>query len=359
MIGLDVRMLEHSGIGTTIRELLRHLPPDRLKRMVLFHGDAVPKTVCHRFIWVPYRVYGLSQHFFYPGLIRKSGIRLFHMPHYDVPYFIGTPFIATVHDLIHLLYPEFSTKPFSGVYSKLVLSRVAKKAERILVVSENTKRDLIRFEPSAESKIRVVSPGVDKIFSPPEPDAVGRVVRRYELTPPYFLYVGNLRKSKNTDGLLRVYEKVRTMLKDRCPSLVLVGRNFLPRYAAGFPDGVRHLGLVPTRDLPALYGGATVFLFPSLYEGFGLPPLEAMACGTPVIASNRASIPDVCADAAVLVDPSDEEAMGREIVRVFSDESERRSMVKKGFENVKRFSWKSFADSTWAVYEDVLGGKRP
>jgi glycosyltransferase involved in cell wall biosynthesis len=168
--------------------------------------------------------------------------------------------------------------------------------------------------------------------------------------------VGNIRGSKNVSGLLKAYLSFRQTVKDP-PELVLVGKNLLPEYEAGFPAYVRALGVVETADLPPLYSGAVAFIFPSLYEGFGLPPLEAMACGTPVLSSYRASLPEVCDEAALYFDPLSMDSMVRAMTGVVGSDEQRKKMSAMGLVQSKKFSWSNFVDQTWQVYEDVYQSK--
>jgi glycosyltransferase involved in cell wall biosynthesis len=274
------------------------------------------------------------------------------MPHYDVPYLYGRPFVATVHDIIHYLYPQFSTKPLSRFYSKTALQHVAKRARRIITVSDNTKKDLETHFPRSQGKIRVIYPAVNQLFKPVSPDRVRLVLNKYNLRPGYFLYVGNLRASKNTSALISAYATLKKRHPD-APPLILVGKMFIKNLGA-VPNDVFHIESASNDELPAFYSGATLFVYPSLYEGFGLPPLEAMACGAAVISSRAASLPEVCGNAAHYIDPQSESELVDAMWELITSSSRRDEMKKKGLENVKRFSWKRFAASTWQVYNESL-----
>jgi glycosyltransferase involved in cell wall biosynthesis len=270
-----------------------------------------------------------------------------------VPYFYRGPFVATVHDLIHVIMPEHSTKPFSRAYATFQIRQVVKRARRILTVSENSRNDLERLCPGAAAKTRVFYPAAGASFRPLSEGETAPVLRKHGLTPGYLLYVGNLRGSKNTPRLLAAYAQARAAAKD-LPPLVLVGQNTYRQYENAWPEGVRHIGAVDFSDLPALYGGASVFVFPSLYEGFGIPPLEAMACGTPVVSSNAASLPEVCGDAAVYVDPKSESSIADAVIDLWRSESRRAALRERGLARAKKFSWETFAEGTWKTYEEAL-----
>ena len=302
---------------------------------------------------VPYPVYGVKQHWGYAKFLEKEDISFYHMPHFDVPLRLKKPFVATVHDLIHLLFPSYSRKPMAAFYAKMAMKFVADKAARIIVVSENTKNDFLRFFPQAEKKMRVVYNGVNQTASVVEGELLNQGLQRYSLKPGYILYVGNLRKSKNTQGLLKAYEKARKQMP-ALPPLVLAGENQLNLKTSDFPDGVMALGRIPTEDLALLYSGALFFVYPSFYEGFGLPPLEAMTYGLPVLSSSRASLPEVCGQAADYLNPDDRNDMAEKMIGLFMNENRRRELTRLGFEYVKRFHWGRSSAQIWQVYEGVL-----
>ncbi|OVE76859.1 hypothetical protein BVX98_04120 [bacterium F11] len=352
-IGLDVRMIESSGIGTTIREFLNHLDESQLRQLVLLAPPNWSNPYPCSTVTVPYSIYSLKQHLFYPQILKKEPFSFFHMPHYDIPFFYGGPLVVTVFDLTHYLYPQFSTKPFSKIYSHILLKKIANQAHRIVVCSENTKKDLVRFFPKSESKIRVLHLGVTRNIRRPSSGAISEILNIYNLKKGYFFYLGNLRPSKNTEGLLKAYSMLYEKKKGDLPPLVLAGKNSLKRNPSDFSKGIRYLGVVRESHLAALYSGSVGFVFPSFYEGFGLPPLEAMACETPVLASDRGSLPEVCGDSVLYVDPNSVEDMASKMGEILENEGKRRELVKRGSKNVKRFSWDSFTKKLWEVYVDV------
>ncbi len=356
-IGLDARMVQSSGIGTTIRQLIEHWTPEQRRQVVLWSAPGWSNPYGMRQEPAPDSIYSLRQHWRYGRRLQRAELDLFHMPHYDVPLSYRGRLVATVHDLIHYLLTEYSTKPFSKLYSYLLLSHVAQRANRIICVSESTKKDFVSLFPKAQDRVRVISPGVELPVAVPSDDVRKRVLAHHALQAGYILYVGNLRKSKNTLGLIAAYARLKAQRPD-APPLVLAGHNSLPRsLSRKLPDGVRLLGEVPQDHLPVLYQQALFFAFPSFYEGFGLPPLEAMAYGTPVMASDRASLPEVCGSAALYVDPASTDAMADAMMRLALEADTREKLRRAGLENVKRFSWETFADQTWRIYEDVLQEK--
>ncbi|MCB4757457.1 MAG: glycosyltransferase family 4 protein [Elusimicrobia bacterium] len=347
-------MVDHSGIGSTIRGFLDHLTKEQFARLVLISKPGWKNPYPCQVIEVPYPIYSLSSHWAYSKFLNNRRPVLFHMPHYDVPYFLKRPFVATVHDLIHFRFPQYSTQPFSKLYSGLLLKHVVGRARKIITVSNNTKADLIQTFPKSADKIVVIYPGIDDGFKPAPEIQIQTVLNKFNLKKGYLLYVGNLRASKNTTGLIEAYLSLRKT-NPEIPQLVLVGKNSLKNFKDNFPPGILHLGEVNHEDLPSIYSGASIFIFPSLYEGFGLPPLEAMACGVPVIVSNRASMPEVCAQAAFFVNPESLESIREGMTTLLNNPNMRKELVQKGFKNINRFSWESFTQKSWAVYENILG----
>jgi glycosyltransferase involved in cell wall biosynthesis len=233
-------MIEHSGIGVTIKQLLNNLSATELNQISLF----TPPGWENHFktgetIAAPYPIHGFKQHLLYPSLIRKHKVSLLHVPHYDVPFFYGKPFVATVHDIIHFLYPEYSSKPFTRVYSRAAIGHTAKHAKKILTVSDNTKKDLEKYFPRSEGKIHVIYPAVDHSFKPLPKDKYLPVLEKYSLNPGYYLYVGNLRASKNTPLLIDAYAQLKKR-HPYAPPLVLVGKTFLKNLGT-VPEDVFHI----------------------------------------------------------------------------------------------------------------------
>jgi glycosyltransferase involved in cell wall biosynthesis len=241
------------------------------------------------------------------ALERVVGADLFHATAYTAPHTRAVPVVVSVHDLALVRFPELGSAELRGVPAR---TRQATAAARlVLASSEATRRDLIELLEVPAERIRVVHLGCDAAFRPlPVDDARAHVRQRYGLAEPYLLHVGTLEPRKNLARLLRAYGALRAARRD-APALLLVGERgwqyeglFRLVEELHLRDRVRFTERVPAADLPALYSAAAAFVYPSLYEGFGLPPLEAMACGTPVVCSNAAALPEVTGDAALLVD---------------------------------------------------------
>jgi glycosyltransferase involved in cell wall biosynthesis len=263
------------------------------------------------------------------------------------------PSVVTIHDLGHRYFPEAHTH-FQRLYLELSTRWAARQATRLIAISQTTANDLNRFYGAPAEKIQVIyeataAPG------PVSRSQQAAVAQRYALTRPYALYLGTIQPRKNLARLIQAYARLHA--QQPLPwDLVLAGNpGWLsdPLYALvaeqGLSERVRFIGYVAETELPALYQGAHFFCFPSLFEGFGLPILEAQSYGVPVMSANNSSLPEVAGDAAILVDPTDVEAIAEAMLRLSQDEALRQQLIAKGHENVKRFSWVTAARETLAV----------
>ncbi|QQS48802.1 MAG: glycosyltransferase family 4 protein [Acidobacteriota bacterium] len=295
--------------------------------------------------------------------LRLRPVDLLHVQ-YTAPPFCPVPVLATIHDLAFEHLPETFTRRGS-FQLKLTVRRTARRAARIATVSEYSRQDILRTYGLDPSRVVVTWNGVGEAFSPePSFEGEGEEVRsRYGIAGDYLLAVGSLQPRKNIVRLIRAYARLRNENADFRTRLVIVGRKlwlsdeiFAEASRRNWSDDVILTGYVPDEDLPKLYRAATAFIYPSIFEGFGLPPLEAMACGTPVIAGNTSSLPEVTGEAAILTDPYDEEALAREMLRLVQDRELRGRMRKLGLEQAKKFTWRDAAEKTLRMYRDVAGG---
>lgn len=265
--------------------------------------------------------------------------------------------VLTIHDLSSLTMPEVNRRGWLA--HRLFGRRACRHADRIIAISEHTKRDLLHHHRVSEEKIRVVPNGLSARFQPPTAGDVARVRERWTGGRPFLLFVGVLQPRKNVPALLRAYAAAREQGL-AWPLVVAGGKGwgYEPIFAfveeLKLHDAVVFTGRVDDAELPALYGAAEIFAFPSLYEGFGWPPLEAMACGTPVICSNASSLPEVVGDAALSVDPRDEPAWTQAMLRLAGDADLRHSLREAGRRRAAQFSWERCARETWAVYQEAL-----
>jgi len=365
-IGIDARKLHDFGIGTYIRNLLRQLarmdcqtefvilcrPEDR--ETVAALGDnfrAVVQTAPN---------YSISEQLRIPLALAREGVTLFHAPHYVLPPLVRCKSVVTIHDCIHLMFPQYLPNRLAYSYARTSIRLAARRATRILTVSESSKRDILRFVDTEPDKIDVIYNAYDDRFAidPREEDVV-RVRERFQLESEFVLYAGNVKPHKNLERLIEAFHLVRKRGLDHL-KLVLIGDE-ISKYTAlrravhqhQLHKYVRFLGYLPEVTLAVMYRLAGVFVFPSLYEGFGLPPLEAMASGTPVVTSNVSSLPEVAGDAAVLVDPYDPRSIADGIYRVLSDERLRRNLRRKGVARAGMFSWEQSVRRVRAIYGEV------
>lgn len=268
----------------------------------------------------------------------------------------GIRHVMVVHDIIPFLFPTYRGKPASRLHTSRILRGIA-SADRIVAVSNATKRDLVLNLGVSEDRITVAHPDCGPQFRKPvRPEERERVLSKYDLTPGYLYHGGGLEVRKNTGRLLEAYARLRSA-RDDVPPLVISGtvhsrKNRLATDVRGIirnlglEGTVRLLGFVPEEDLPVLYASARAFLFPSLYEGFGLPIVEAMACGTPVLAGFGAgAVPEVAGGAALLIEPDKVEEIENGIRRLLDDESSRKSLAERGRDRIRAFSWDSFAST--------------
>jgi glycosyltransferase involved in cell wall biosynthesis len=292
---------------------------------------------------------------------------LLFVPSHVLPVAHPRHSVVTVHDLGYHYYPEAHTL-FQNLYLRWSARHNARSATRVLADSEATRRDLMRYYRTAGEKIAVVYPGCDESLTPVSDPALLAAVRaRYGIAGPYLLYVGTLHPRKNLVRLVQAFAALLRHTQDRSASpdltLVLAGKKgwlydeiSTQVRKLGVEERVLLPGYVPDSDLASLLSGALAFVFPSLYEGFGLPVLEAMACGRPVVCSNASSLPEVAGDAALLVDPLDVDALTEGLAQIVSDEGLRRELVNKGFQQVSKFSWQRCAREAMLVLEEAGRG---
>ena len=297
---------------------------------------------------------------FLPHRAHKDGLDLLHLPAYVAPALLHTPYVLTVYDTIALKFPELC-KRSNVLHYRLLMRRSLRRAQRVIVPSECTKRDVLALGEVSEDRIRVIPLGVSSAFHPTnDRDALAAVRNRYGLPDAYVLYVGNLDPKKNVSLLLDAfaegYRSGRITAK-----LVIAGQKewhaepVRRRLQELRRDGmVQRLGPVPEADLPALYSAASLFVFPSLYEGFGLPPLEAMACGTPVITTRSGALPEVVDDAALALDDPDARTLRVAMEKALGNDFLRHRLRELGIRRAAEFTWERMAERTLAVYREVL-----
>lgn len=294
-----------------------------------------------------------------PWTIRRSQPHLCHFPNALAPVWQPRPFVLTIHDASLYIYRAYH--PWTRHLAiRMLLPLAARRAAAVITVSEHSRQDLIRILRLPPEKLHVVHEAAPEYFRPvTDPQTLAAIRRRYDLPDEFLLYVGTLEPRKNLKRLLHALRRLHDA-GQHIPLIMVGPRGWMmddfEAYVIelGLHQAVNYLGYVPTEDLPALYSLATLFVFPSLYEGFGLPPLEAMACGTPVLSSNRSSLAEICGQAAVLVNPECEQEIADGIHALLTDQDERAVYRERGLARAKQFSWKSAAGKTIKIYQHVL-----
>ncbi|MBI5728618.1 MAG: glycosyltransferase family 4 protein [Candidatus Magasanikbacteria bacterium] len=378
-IGIDARMMgpRHTGLGRYVEQLVVHLLKqnrDWQDQYVLFlrrenwdylakeHGLS-PDKYERILADIPWYTFAEQVHFL--RILLAARVDLLHFPHWNVPLLYSRPFVVTIHDLTMFHYPRPAATtlgPFLYFVKdrahRLLLQRVVKRAKVILITSEYTKNDI-------HESLAVPSRKMDVTYQAPLP--VGRrlentsietVLNKYRLNHPYVLYVGTAYPHKNVSGLLDAWRSFEHKYGSEY-QLVLAGRNdaFYRLLDSKIQDqpSVCFTGFVTDQELSALYQRAAVYVIPSLYEGFGLPPLEAMQYGVPVVASNRSCLPEVLGEAAMYVDPENPEQLSDALHAVLTDENLRATCRAKARLELQRYSWERLARETRAVYIKALG----
>lgn len=368
-IGLVTYPMDYNrtGTGNYVFNLVKELIQDNENNYTLIHFEKsnielyrqtneiiIPKSV------IP-KTFFISSYLSINSIIKREKFDIIHSLT-NVGLLFPGHFnkINTVFDLSPYLFPE--THTFWQSHANRYFYRFSYwNKDKIIAISNSTKIDLMRYFHIPEHKIKVIYLGIDSFYKPADTEEQTRVLNKYCIKQPFILFVGTLEPRKNIPTLLKSFYKLK---KNKYPhKLVIVGRKGW-RYRNIFEiisslklqDEIIFTGYVPEEDLPGLYSAANLFVYPSLYEGFGLPPLEAMACGCPVITSNTSSLPEIIGDGGVLVNPYDFEAFTKVIQNLIDDLSLKEELIKKGFSRSRFFSWKQCAKSTYEVYKDVYIG---
>lgn len=373
-VGLNAHLLSseasyrNAGVSRYIQALLTHLPQvDERFRYLAFIGATdiqVSGWQTQTSLWSTAHPLAriLWEQGVQPWAARRKKIDLLHQPVYVGPVVHTCPTVVTLHDLTFYLYPELFPQS-KRIYLQHMTRYTIHHAEAVISVSKSTKSDALRLFSVPEKKITVIPNGVEarmRLLDDPMP--IKALRQRYNLPPDILLFLGTLEPRKNLITLLEAYTLLREQ-KDVHHNLVIAGGHgwyYEKVYDAverlGLRESVHFPGYVPDEELPVWYNAADLFIYPSLYEGFGLPPLEAMACGTPVIVSNTSSLPEVVGNAGLTVDPHDPQALARAIYSVLSDPSHRERLAREGRSQASKFSWHATAKRTAKVYHQILEG---
>jgi glycosyltransferase involved in cell wall biosynthesis len=374
-IVIDTRHLRDFGIGTYIRNLLGALSRlDAENRYLLVaHPEDLPELsgLGPNFELAHYQRRDTDplDQLAFPWYLRHFSADLFHIPLNVVSIAMPAPYVVTVHDMSSLLFDQQRT--LRKNFRRYQFRRGLLRAERVIAVSHATREDIEELFGVPSERISVVYNAPDPAFlqDSATPDEVQRVLERYQVDYPFLLYAGTIRPQKNIPRLIEAFAVVRGRLEDhpvyRDLRLIIIGDE-ISRYPAvrraviqtRVEAVVRFLGFVPLETLKVFYKTAAAFVFPSLYEGFGLPPLEAMACGTPVVTSNASSLPEVAGDAAVLVNPENVFDIAAGIREVLTNQALRAELIERGRRRAREFSWERTACQVLEIYREVAA-KQP
>lgn len=371
-IGIDARKISDFGIGTYIRNLVRALGridgENRYLLLVSREGrDAVAELPPNfEAVVEKARVYSVRELLSLSLKLYRLELDLYHSTHYVLPAVVPCRAVATIHDVIHLLFPEFLPNKLALLYAQRMIRHTLSRADHIVTVSHNTKADLLDLFEIEPGKIDVVYNGVEEVYRRRlSPAVISAELARYQLEPGYLLFVGNPKPHKNLDNVVKAYSVAASLAPQKAPLVCVGGRKgteFKIRQRAeqlGVGDRVRVLGEVAEESLPALYQGAALFLYPTLYEGFGLPVVEAMAAGVPVITSNNSALREIAEGYAYLVDPLDVISMGQAIALCMAEPERRAALAELGLRRAADFSWEKAARATLGIYHRALGVARP
>ena len=356
-----------SGIGTYTKNLVLNLLNINLSnRLNIIWTGNLPKNIDKTkadIFFTSGRHGEFYERFYVPKLLEKNDIDLYHIPQNG----IGFPFdssintIVTIHDLIPYIMPETVGKGYLKRFLK-DMPYIISQTAGILTVSEYSKRDILRFFPEfPEEKIFVTPLAADTNFKPMDKNLCKRYIKdTFKITDPYILYIGGFSKRKNVKELILSFSRARKSFK-KDYKLLIAGslrdegislKNFT--LSEGLEDSVIFTGFIEDRFLPILYNAAEAFVYPSLYEGFGLPPLEAMSCKTPVITSNLTSIPEVTSDAAILINPYNIDELSSALVTLLNNDNLKETLSQKGYKRSHNFTWHNTAEKTFNAYKKIF-----
>lgn len=369
-IGIDATPLppQPFGAGKYIIELIRHLAQHAGgHRLVVFATPQGRQQIgdlpTERLEWVRVGVRSTALRLVWeqvslPQLARRHSLDLLHSLHYTAPYSLHCPSVVTFHDMTFFLFPELHTRTKRFLFPRLIRLS-AKRAAALIAISESTRRDAIRLLRLPPERIHSTPLGISKAFRPiHDTRALAEYQRRYHLPDAFILFVGLIEPRKNLPLLLKAYGQLAK--RQDIPPLVLAGRagwgidqvNRLVQ-TLDLQEKVHFTGYFPEQDLPFVYNLAQVLVYPSTYEGFGFPPLEAMACGTPVIATNVASLTENIGEAGLLIPPLDEQALVDALQTLINSPALQKDLSQAGIKQAAKFTWEQTAQLTLKVYESL------
>ncbi len=361
-VGIDARLVYYRQAGIsqyTVRLLEEFASIGKNDEFIVFQSRKDKSTLVDRpnfrkrSLWTP--PHHRLEQLLLPLEIATVDLDVLHSPDFIPPFRRTCKSVITIHDLNFLLYPHFLTPESASYYGQI--DQAVRKCDHIIAVSESTKRDIIRLTGAPENKITVVYEAAHPLYRPLQDESrLQQAKERLGIPNDFILFVSTIEPRKNVPTLLMAYRQLLHDYRTEA-SLILAGEKgwlfdevFALVGKLGLQERVRFLGSVSPEDLLGLYNAARLLVHPAFYEGFGLPPLEAMACGTPVVVSNTSSLPEVVGDAALLVEPTDVDGMTVAMWRLLSDEALRQEMIDKGLKRARLFSWRKAALETLDIY---------
>lgn len=376
-IGIDARFYggeQSKGLGRYTQKLIEYLAasdaPYEFSIFLTEEGMESWSIADDRFrpVLAPYRWYTVAEQLHMPRLIARENVDFMHFPHFNVPLFYRKPFVVTVHDLIILRFPTrrastlgpllYGVKQWAG---KQIMQHAVRGSKELITVSEFSKHDIVSYYDIDADKVTVTYEAADAMPATCSAAMQKEVMQQYGIDQRFLLYIGNAYPHKNIEILVQTIAQWKKQFGSIDWKLVLVGKRdyFYERVHAlaaelDVLDHIVFTGFVPDEDLACLYQSALAYIFPSLYEGFGLPPLEAMHYGTPVLAANTSCLPEVLGSAAEYFDPTDISGIITAIHHVIDSEERRSELVEAGYARVESFSWERMMHETRTVYERII-----
>jgi len=371
-IGIDCRIYssKFTGIGRYVYELVHRIAKiDKTNNYILFFKDKefikteqFPQNFKKILVNIP--IYSFKEQTTFLNILNKEKLDLMHFTHFNAPIFYSRPSIVTIHDLTLSFYPgKKNLSILRRLGYNLTLKTIVKKAKKVITISQNSKKDLMKILGTPESKIKIIYQGIGEKFKVIEDkNIIKKTLSKYHIQNPFFLYTGVWRSHKNIPNLIKAFHQIRTNFELPNLQLAITGKEdpFYPEVKNTIKQlnedkNIILTGLVSEDELIALYNGANIYVFPSLYEGFGLPPLEAMACKTPVAVSQVSSIPEICGKGnAVFFDPKNVNDIAQRIYALYKNKELQTRLIKNGSLRVKQFTWSSMAENTYNLYKTCL-----
>lgn len=360
-------------MGRYIEQLVNELAEiDQENEYVLFlrqsNWDEFTERPRFKKVMADYQWYTLEEQIKMPQKIKEAGVELIHFPHFNVPIMCRTPFVVTIHDLILLEHPTQRASTLGPLKYKLkyagyrrVIGQALKRSRAIIVPSQYVKESIAKYFPHTDlQKIQVVYEGLSRLGqeAAPEPEKDNEFLESHNIKPPFLLYVGNSYPHKNLDTLVRAFKRL-LVAKPECQLVIVGQRNYFSErveketlgHGLKVPEQVNFTGFISDQDLAKLYRRASLYVFPSLSEGFGLPPLEAMSFGLPVASSNASCLPEVLGSAAIYFNPRDEQDMTNAILEGLDNNRLRQTLIAAARIQTQKYSWQKMAKEILEIYK--------